>query len=228
MRISDWSSDVCSSDLISPAARRGRPSSGRWRRSSRPSRNIGPPPSPERYHKQETTMTYVEGFVLAVPADKKEAYRRHAAEAVPLFKEFGVTRQVEAWGDDVPDGKVTDFKGAVKAEPGEVVVFGWFEYPSRAARDAANEKIMSDPRMKAMGAEMPFDGRRMIHGGFASIVDDGAGEGAAGGTGYVDASLVPVPAGNRDSFTAWTARVSRVFRERSEEHTSELQSLMRI
>src|SRR3546814_10281480 len=93
---------------------------------------------------------------------------------------------------------------------------------------------MSDPRMKAMGAEMPFDGRRMIHGGFASIVDDGAGEGAAGGTGYVDASLVPVPAGNRDSFTAWTARVSRVFREhgalrvRSEEHTSELQSLMRI
>src|SRR3546814_2987751 len=67
-------------------------------------------------------MTYGEGFVLAVPADKKEAYRRHAAEAVPLFKEFGVTRQVEAWGDDVPDGKVTDFKGAVKAEPGEVVV----------------------------------------------------------------------------------------------------------
>src|SRR3546814_17659070 len=64
-----------------------------------------------------------------------------------------------------------------------------------------------------MGAEMPCDGRRMIHGGFASIVDDGAGEGAAGGTGYVDASLVPVPAGNRDSFTAWTARVSRVFRE---------------
>src|SRR3546814_8602797 len=72
---------------------------------------------------------------------------------------------------------------------------------------------MSDPRMKAMGAEMPFDGRRMIHGRFASIVDDGAGEGAAGGTRYVDASLVPVPAGNRDSFTAWTARVSSVFTE---------------
>src|SRR3546814_12046908 len=87
------------------------------------------------------------------------------------------------------------------------------EYPSRAARDAANEKIMSDPRMKAMGAEMPFDGRRMIHGGFASLVDDGAGEGAAGRPGYVDASLVPVPAGHRDSFTAWTAGVSGVFRE---------------
>src|SRR3546814_10808903 len=107
---------------------------------------------------------------------------------------FGVRRKGEAWGDDGPGGRVRDFKGAVKAEPGEVVVFGWFEYPSRAARDAANEKIMSGPRMKAMGAEMPFDGRRMIHGGFASIVDDGAGEGAAGGTGSVDASLVPVPA----------------------------------
>src|SRR3546814_4568329 len=85
---------------ISPAARRGRPSSGRGRRSSRPSRNIGRPPPPERCHKQETTMTYVEGFVLAVPADKKEAYRRHAAEAVPLFKEFGVTRQVEARSEE--------------------------------------------------------------------------------------------------------------------------------
>src|SRR3546814_941363 len=88
---------------ISPAARRGRPSSGRWRRSSRPSRNIGRPPPPERYHKQETTMTYVEGFVLAVPAEKKEAYRRNAAEAVPLFKALGVQRQGEARGDDVPD-----------------------------------------------------------------------------------------------------------------------------
>src|SRR3546814_14710953 len=128
-------------------------------------------------------MTYGEGFVLAVPADKKEAYRRHAAEAVPLFKEFGVTRQVEAWGDDVPDGKVTDFKGAVKAEPGAVVVFGWFEYPRRAARYAAHEKITSEPRLKAIAANIALYCRRMLPVGFASHVYHRSGEGAAGWTG---------------------------------------------
>jgi uncharacterized protein YbaA (DUF1428 family) len=90
-------------------------------------------------------MSYVEGFVVAVPAANKEAYRKHAADAAPMFKEFGARRMVEAWGDNVPDGKLTDFKGAVKAKPDEVVVFSWFEYPNKAARDAANKKIMSDP-----------------------------------------------------------------------------------
>ena len=116
-------------------------------------------------------MNYVEGFIAAVPAANKEAYRQHAAAAVPLFKEFGVTRVVECWGDDVPDGKVTDFRRAVKAEEGEVVVFSWFEYPSKAARDTAHAKMMSDPRMKQMGETMPFDGKRMIFGGFAPILD---------------------------------------------------------
>jgi uncharacterized protein YbaA (DUF1428 family) len=154
-------------------------------------------------------MAYVEGFVVAVPAANKEVYRKHAADAAPLFKEFGVTRMVEAWGDDVPDGKVTDFKGAVKAEPDEVVVFGWFEYPDKAARDAANEKMMSDPRMKQMGESMPFDGRRMIYGGFAGIVE----EGAAGRAGYVDGSLLPVPAANKEAYSAWAAKVSAVVKE---------------
>lgn len=153
-------------------------------------------------------MGYVDGFVVPVPAANKEAYRKHAAEAAPLFKEFGVTRMVEAWGDDVPDGKVTDFKGAVKAEPGEVVVFGWFEYPDRATRDAAHEKMMSDPRMEAMGKVMPFDGRRMIYGGFLSVADERADRESATGTGYLDASLLAVAAGNRDAFTAWTTRVA--------------------
>ncbi|BEN78317.1 hypothetical protein SMKC082_17270 [Serratia marcescens] len=115
-------------------------------------------------------MKYVDGFVVAVPAANKEAYHRLAAAAAPLFKEFGATRIVECWGDDVPDGKLTDFRGAVKAQDDEVVVFSWIEYPSKAVRDAANEKMMNDPRVKALG-EMPFDGKRMIFGGFAPILD---------------------------------------------------------
>jgi len=116
-------------------------------------------------------MAYIDGFVAAVPAANKDAYSRHVAEVAPLFKEFGVTRMVENWGDEVPDGKVTDFKGAVKAKPDEVVVFSWMEFPSKDAHDAATQKIMSDPRMKEIGATMPFDGQRMIYGGFATMLD---------------------------------------------------------
>jgi len=154
-------------------------------------------------------MTYVQGFVLAVPAANKELYRRHAADAAPLFKEFGATRMVEAWGDDVPDGKVTDFKGAVQAKEDEVVVFSWFEYPSRQAYDAANEKMMADPRMKEMGANMPFDGQRMIFGGFATLLD----ERVDGTMGYADGFVLPVPAGNKEAYRAMAARATAVFKE---------------
>lgn len=115
-------------------------------------------------------MSYVDGFVIPVPSDKKEAFRRMAAMAAPIFKEHGATRVVECWGDDVPDGKVTDFKGAVKAEPGETVVFSWIVWPSKEVRDAGNKKVMEDPRMKPDG-DMPFDGKRMIFGGFSVLVD---------------------------------------------------------
>lgn len=155
-------------------------------------------------------MAYVDGFVVAVPAANKDSYRKHAADAAPLFKEFGVKRHVEAWGDDVPDGKVTDFKGAVKATPDEVVVFSWFEYPDRATRDAANERIMSDPRMKEMmGLQMPFDGKRMIYGGFASVLDEGEG----GRAGYIDGMLSAVPDGRKADFQAFAAKGAALFEE---------------
>jgi uncharacterized protein YbaA (DUF1428 family) len=154
-------------------------------------------------------MTYVEGFVAAVPTGNKDAYRKHAAEALPLFKEFGVKRMVENWGDDVPRGKVTDFYGAVQAKDDEAVVFSWFEYPDKAARDAANEKMMSDPRMKQMGETMPFDGMRMIYGGFDVFLD----EKAQGTPGYTDGYLLPVPNGKRDAYREMAEKASGKFRE---------------
>ncbi|MDP8993811.1 MAG: DUF1428 domain-containing protein [Pseudomonadota bacterium] len=154
-------------------------------------------------------MAYFEGFVLAVPTSNREEYRRHAAEAEPLFKEFGVARMVEAWGDDLPEGKVTDFRMAVQAKEDESVVFSWFEYPSKQARDQANDKMRSDPRMKDMGASMPFDGKRMIIGGFAGIVEEGPG----GGMGYVDGFVVPVPERNKEAYREMAAKAAPIFRE---------------
>lgn len=155
-------------------------------------------------------MAYVEGFVAAVPAANKEKYRKHAADAAPLFKEFGANRMVECWGDDVPDGETNDFKTAVKAKDDEVVVFSWLEYPDRKTRDAANEKMMSDPRMEEMGAEMPFDGMRMIFGGFAPFVDEGN---PAGKAGYADGFLLPVPEKNKDAYAKMASDAAKVFLE---------------
>lgn len=154
-------------------------------------------------------MSYVDGFVLAVPEVNREAYRQHAAEAVALFHECGVTRMVEAWGDDVPDGKLTDFRGAVQAEPGEVVVFSWMEYPSREVRDEAMARMMADPRMTQMVETMPFDGRRMIFGGFAPLLDEGAG----GAAGYVDGVLVPVPEAGRGEYLDFARKSAAMFLE---------------
>lgn len=115
-------------------------------------------------------MAYVDGFVIAVHTDKKQAYIESATAFSKMIKEFGATRVVECWGDDVPVGKLTDFRGAVKAQEGEVVVFSWIEYPSKAVRDQANARMREDDRMK--NADMPFDGKRMIFGGFQPLLDE--------------------------------------------------------
>jgi uncharacterized protein YbaA (DUF1428 family) len=115
-------------------------------------------------------MTYVDGFVVAVPAAQKQAYLELAAFSAQVFKEHGATRVVECWQDDVPLGKLTDFRRSVQAKPDEVVVFSWIEYPSKEVRDLANAKMQADERVKAV--VMPFDGKRMIFGGFCPILDE--------------------------------------------------------
>jgi uncharacterized protein YbaA (DUF1428 family) len=114
-------------------------------------------------------MQYVEGFLIAVPAENKQAYLEQAKAFSVIVKEFGATRVVECWSDDVHAGAVTDFRTAVKAEKDEVVVFSWIEYPSKEVRDAANKKIMADERITC--APTLFDTKRMIFGGFAPVVD---------------------------------------------------------
>jgi uncharacterized protein YbaA (DUF1428 family) len=116
-------------------------------------------------------MSYIDGFVAAVPTAKREAYLKHAADSAVVFRDHGATQVVECWGDDVPEGKLTSFTMAVKREPDETVVFAWIAWPDRAARDAGWQKVMADPRMPADMSAMPFDANRMIYGGFTRILD---------------------------------------------------------
>jgi len=116
-------------------------------------------------------MRYIDCFVAAVPTANKEAFREHAHKAAEVFKEYGAESVVDAWGDAVPDGEVTSLPMAVKCQPDETVVFGWVAWPSRAARDEVWETVMADPRMHFGDGKPPFDGRRMIFGGFEALVD---------------------------------------------------------
>src|SRR6478672_5929595 len=115
-------------------------------------------------------MNYVDGVVVAVPTANREAYRAHAQKTAAMIRECGALSVVECWGDDVPDGKLTSFPMAVKCQPDETVVFSWITWPSRAARDEGWKKIMADPRMQSTDT-MPFDGKRMIYGGFQTILE---------------------------------------------------------
>jgi uncharacterized protein YbaA (DUF1428 family) len=115
-------------------------------------------------------MSYVDGFVLAVPKSKLAAYRALARKAGKIWMEYGALAYMETVEDDVKPGKSTSFPQAVKLKPGEVVVFAWIVYKTRAQRDKINKQVMNDPRLDIDGKTMPFDGKRMIFGGFKPIV----------------------------------------------------------
>jgi uncharacterized protein YbaA (DUF1428 family) len=124
-------------------------------------------------------MTYIDGFVIAVPTANKRKFIKHAKLGDSVFMDLGATRILECWGDDVKDGKLTDFRRAVQAKKDETVVFSWIEWPDKKTRDAAFAKMMDwmrnpekgDPRMDPKKNPMPFDGKRLIYGGFAPVVE---------------------------------------------------------
>jgi uncharacterized protein YbaA (DUF1428 family) len=118
------------------------------------------------------TMPYVDGFIVAVPKKNLAAYAKVSKKAGKVWREYGALDYREWVADDVKPGKLTSFPQSVKLKPNETVVFAWITYKSRAQRDKINVKVMSDPRLKSMmdGKAMPFDGKRMIYGGFASLV----------------------------------------------------------
>lgn len=117
---------------------------------------------------------YVAGFVIPVPEEARAAYLRWAERSAALFREYGCLEIVEAWEDDVPDGRLTDFRRAVAARPGERIVFAWQIWPDKAAVETAEARMKDDPRFE-VPAEIPFDHRRLIYGGFAPILTTGRG-----------------------------------------------------
>jgi len=120
-------------------------------------------------------MSYIDGFILAVPTANKQKFVEYGTSVDTIFTELGATRVVECWADDVPDGEVTDFRKAVQAKEDESVVFSWIEWPDKQARDAAMKAMMSedfkDERMDQEKNPMPFDGMRLIFGGFSPVVE---------------------------------------------------------
>lgn len=116
-------------------------------------------------------MNYVDGFVLAVPTANREAYLEHAKLTASIFKEYGALKLVECWGNDVPEGKLTSFTMAVQRKDDETVVFSWVTWPSREKRDEAWKLILNDPRMQPGSTPIPFDGKRMIYGGFEVLLE---------------------------------------------------------
>jgi uncharacterized protein YbaA (DUF1428 family) len=151
---------------------------------------------------------YIQGFIVPVPGDKQAEYKDIAEKFWPIAHDYGATEHVEAWEADVADGKQTDFRKAVKLADDEKVVFAWVTWPDKATADASRDKMMADERMKQFGDDMPFDGKRMVYGGFEPIVEEGTPTG-----GYVDGFVAPVPNDKREEYREMAAKAAKVFLE---------------
>ena len=150
-------------------------------------------------------MAYYEGFILPVPKARREEYRKHAAEAAPLFHEFGATRHVEAWASDVPEGKVTDFRMAVNAKEDEDVVFSWFEYPDKATRDAANAEDDERPAHEGNGFDHALRRQAHDHGRLRRRSSRKASERG----GYIDGFVTPVPEAKLDAYRELAEKMAK-------------------
>ena len=156
-------------------------------------------------------MSYIEGFVLAVPTANKEKFIAHAEEIDPLFLKFGARRVLEGWGEDIPSGKQTDFFRAVEAKDDETVCFSWIEWPDKAAREQGMGKIMemmkAEARFDPAKNPVPFDGKRMIFGGFEPIVDEGKPTPGA----YVQGFVLAVPEANKEAYRKMATKAWDMF-----------------
>jgi uncharacterized protein YbaA (DUF1428 family) len=158
-------------------------------------------------------MSYIDGFVIAVPKANQQKFIDHATKSDSMFVEMGAVRVVECWADEVPAGTVTDFRMAVEAEEDEAVIFSWIEWPDKQARDKCYAVMMDpdnkDPRMDQELNPVPFDGKRMIWGGFSLILDTGP----AASTGFIDGFVIAVPKANEAAYRKHAEGGAPIFRD---------------
>jgi uncharacterized protein YbaA (DUF1428 family) len=151
---------------------------------------------------------YFQTVVIPVKPGNKQAFLDGAKKMSTFFAGYGAVRSVECWGDDVMDGKVTDFKKAVQVKDDEVVVFSWDAWPDKATYDAVMKKMMVDDRMK--NDPMPFDGQRVIYAAFETTLDTGG----SNRFGYLDGMVASVPNGSRQKFVDDAAKMAKLFHEK--------------
>jgi uncharacterized protein YbaA (DUF1428 family) len=154
-------------------------------------------------------MTYIQGFVAAVPTANRDTFRTHAQKAMEGFRAYGMRHGAECWGDDVPEGKLTSLPMAVKAQSDETVVFAWYLWPSRAIYDAAMKEAINDPRLSMETNPMPFDGKRVIYGGFEPLLELGSRQPG----GYFDGFICAMPMDGREVFRSFANEVDPIFIE---------------
>lgn len=154
-------------------------------------------------------MSYIQGFVAAVPTANQDRFRTHAEKAMDGFRAYGLLHGAECWGDDVPDGELTSFPMAVKAQADETVVFAWYQWPSKAIHDAAMKDAINDPRLNMDTNPMPFDGKRVIYGGFEPVLELGTRQPG----GYFDGFICAIPKNGREAFHSFARQIDPIFME---------------